>query len=480
MVTDRVYPPEVPEPDRWVEERLGETLWSIQRDIMRSVYANRRTAVKSCHGVGKSHIAARIAAEWLENHPPGEAFVVSTAPTFPQVRAILWRYIGQAHRKGKLRGRVNQTEWHIGAELVGYGRKPSDYDESAFQGIHARYVLVVIDEACGVPAQLWDAVDSLITGADCRVLAIGNPDDADSKFATVCEPNSGWNVITISAFDSPNFTREKMPRAVKAQLVGHEYVADARRNWGEDSAIYRSKVLGKFTADRDDGVVPASKIAACRTGDPDFDAPDTIDVQLGVDVGAGGDYSVIRERRGHRAGRVWRSRHDDPMRLAGEIVEVIRETGALRVAIDVIGVGWGVAGRLREVCAEDPSLSHVVIDGVNVGEAAKNPKRYRNRKAELWWEIGREQSLNGAWDLSAIDDRTAADLAAPRFEINSSGKIKIESKDEVRKRIGRSTDDADALILSFVQTAAPAAVIHAPAGAHARTVFSGPPGRATV
>lgn len=483
LVLDRVYPPATPEPDRWVEERLGEVLWSTQRTIMRSVYEHRRTAVKSCHGVGKSHIAARIIAEWLENHPPGEAFVVSTAPTFAQVRAIIWRYVGQAHRKGKLRGRVNQTEWHIGAELVAFGRKPSDYDESAFQGIHARYVLVVIDEACGVPPQLWDAVDSLITGEDCRVIAIGNPDDPDSKFAEVCEPNSGWNVLTISVFSSPNFTAEgrKLPRSLRSQLVGPQWVADARKNWGEDTAIYRSKVLGEFTADREDGVVPASKIAACRRLDegPESDA-ESLDVQLGVDVGAGGDYSSIRERRGHRAGRVWRSRHDDPMRLAGEVIAAIRETGATRVALDVIGIGWGVAGRVREVCAEDPTLSHVQVDGVNVGEAARNPKRFLNRKAELWWEIGREQSIAGAWNLATIDDRTAADLAAPRFEINSSGKIKIESKEEVRKRIGRSTDDADALILAFAQVAQPAAVVHAPTGAHARSVFSGPPGRATA
>ena len=137
-----------PDPVAWVERRLGEHLWSKQAEIARSVAAHLRTAVQSCHGSGKSYTAARVAAWWLDSHTPGDAFVVSTAPTYSQVRAILWREIGRAHAKGHLIGRVNQSEWWIGDEIVGFGRKPSDYNHEAFQGIHAAAVLVLIDEAC--------------------------------------------------------------------------------------------------------------------------------------------------------------------------------------------------------------------------------------------------------------------------------------------------------------------------------------------
>ena len=91
----------------------------------------------------------------------------------------------------------------IGNELVAYGRKPADYDPAAFQGIHARYVLVIIDEAGGVPKSIFDAVDALATNIDARVVAVGNPDDPGSHFAAICKPGSGWHVETISAFDTP-------------------------------------------------------------------------------------------------------------------------------------------------------------------------------------------------------------------------------------------------------------------------------------
>jgi hypothetical protein len=109
-------------------------------------------------------------------HPPGEAFVVTTAPTTPQVEAILWRYMGNAHRKAGLPGRITlDAKWYIGNELVAYGRTPADYDPAAFQGIHARYLLVIIDEAGGLPKSIFDAVDALATNVDARVVGVGNP-----------------------------------------------------------------------------------------------------------------------------------------------------------------------------------------------------------------------------------------------------------------------------------------------------------------
>jgi hypothetical protein len=94
------------DPSAWAQDKLGGHLWSKQRAIMASLVANRRTAVQSCHGAGKSHVAGLAASWWIDTHPPGEAIVVSTAPTYPQVHAILWEEIRRNHRKGKLPGRV--------------------------------------------------------------------------------------------------------------------------------------------------------------------------------------------------------------------------------------------------------------------------------------------------------------------------------------------------------------------------------------
>ena len=397
-----------------------------------------------------SHTAAIAASWWLDTHDPGSAFVVTTAPTFPQVRAILWRYIRRVHKAGKLTGRVNQTEWHIGDELVAFGRKPADHDESAFQGIHARYVLVIIDEACGVPEQLWVAADALTTNVDCRILAIGNPDNPASHFRKVCTPGSGWNTISISAFDSPNLTGEKVPNDLAMALVSREWVEEKRREWGEDNPLYQAKVLGAFAEDHPNQVVRQSDMAACRQpAETPLAGDDLLPVELGVDVGGGGDETVIRERRGRLACREWRALTDRPEQIAPMVLAAIKETGATRVKIDSIGIGFGVIGELRNMA--DGALHGAVIDAVNVAEKSSEPDKFLNLRAELWWEIGRGLCERRGWDLSTMAnaDATVAQLLEPRWDIDAQGRIRVEKKDEVIKRLGRSPDNADALLLAF-------------------------------
>jgi hypothetical protein len=437
-------------PVGWVSERLGQTVWSKQREIMLSVRDNRRTAVRSCHGVGKSHTASLVASWWLDTHPPGEAFVVTSAPTFAQVRAILWRYIRRVHRRGELAGRVNQTEWHMEDELVAFGRKPADHDESAFQGIHARYVLVILDEACGIPGQLWVAADALTTNTDCRILAIGNPDNPASHFRKVCQPGSNWHVIGISAFESPNLTGEQVPNDVAQALVSRGWVEEKATEWGEDNPLYKSKVLGEFSEDAPNKVVRASDIAKCRI-DPEVkaSAADLEPVELGVDVGGGGDETVIRERRGRRAGREWRAHTDRPEKIAPLVLQALKESGATAVKVDSIGIGFGVIGELRNLASQGKHTAQII--GINVGEKSSQPDKFKNLRAEIWWEIGRGLSEREGWDLSAMDnaDTTVAQLLEPLWEVDAQGRIFVEPKDEIRKRLGRSPDNADALLLAF-------------------------------
>lgn len=438
------------DPVRWVRERLGQTVWSKQREILDAVRDHRRVAVRSGHGVGKSWTAALVACWWLDTHPPGEAFVVSTAPTFSQVRAILWRYIRKHHRAGQLAGRVNQTEWLIDDELVGYGRKPADTDTDGFQGIHARYVLVVLDEACGIPEQLWTAADALATGPDCRILAIGNPDNPASHFRKVCMPGGSWHRMSISAFDSPNLTGEEVPEEMGAALVGREWVEEKASEWGEDNPVYRSKVLGEFSEDGPNQVVRGSDIAACRTAWETRPPADRfLPVELGVDVGGGGDETVIRERRGFQAGREWRAHTDRPELIAPLVMRAIAESGATVVKVDSIGIGFGVIGELRNAANRGEHKAHIV--GVNVAEAASQPSKFMNLRAELWWELGRGLSESRGWDLATMAnaDTTVAQLLEPRWDVDPKGRVRVEPKDEIRKRLGRSPDNADALLLAF-------------------------------
>lgn len=441
-------PPD-PEPVKWAEDKLRVALWSRQRQIIESVRDNRRTAVKSCHDSGKSFVAAVTAANWLDEHLPGEAFVVSSAPTWPQVRAILWREIGKLHRRGNLVGRVNQTEWHIGNELVGYGRKPADTDESGFQGIHAPYVLVILDEACGIPTQLFDAADTLITNENSRILAIGNPDEASGQFAKLFEPGSGWNTITIKAWDTPNFTGEEVPAEVRDSLLSQVWVEEKRQTWTETSPLWISKVEAEFPRDNTDGVVPWSWVNKCRL--VPMSQPEAVPVHLGVDVGAGGDLTVIRERRGPVAGHEWTSTSPDPEVVVGKVLVAIRETDATVVKVDTIGIGWAIAGWLKSQIREADDLrAKVKVVGVNVAEGAENPKRFFTKRDEMWWNTGRELSRQHGWDLSEMENAedTVAQLVAPTYEVKN-GKVKIEKKEDTIKRIGNSPDHADALLMAY-------------------------------
>lgn len=438
------------DPVGWAREVPEHYLWSKQREIIEALRDHRRVAVKSCHGVGKSDIASVSGAWWIATHPPDRVFLVTTAPTFAQVRAILWRYIRVLHKRGKLPGKVNQTEWHIDGELRGFGRKPSDTDNDAFQGIHGD-VLVILDEACGIPEQLWIAADALTTNPSCRILAIGNPDNPGTHFKTLFDPGSEWHQITISAFDSPNLTGEDIPPEIAEYLISQQWVEEKKREWGEDNPIYVAKVLGEFPSQDPMAVVRNEDVQACKYS---FDVPRTaselLPVTLGVDVGGGGDLTVIRERRGMVAGREWTSNSDRPEDLAPLVLRCIKETGATVVNIDTIGIGYGLAGELRNGAGRGEHSATIV--GVNVAEQAQRPDLYANRRAELWWEVGRLAFEQRAVDISSMQnaDQTLAELVDPRYSIDPKGRIRVESKDDIRERSGgRSPDHADAWLLAY-------------------------------
>lgn len=446
------------DPSRWAMDRAGVQLWSKQREIIESVRDHPQTAVHSCHAIGKSFVAATTVAWWLDVHPVGESFVVTTAPTDKQVKAVLWREINRLHTRAGLAGRTNLSEWYIGKELVAFGRKPADQDPTAFQGIHARYVLLVLDEACGIPKELWDAGSSIVSNEHSRTLAIGNPDDPFGEFAANCRPSSGWNVIHVGYRHTPNFTGEKVSEIVQDSLISPRWVEERKKKWGVGSAIFTSKCEGNFPLEGTSGTIPYAWAIACR--DLEFpESPHDV-AEGGIDVGAGGDRTVLRERRGLRAGREEVFVDADPMRTVGRLVEKINEWGLTRVKVDCIGIGWALAGRLRELSSVHNPTGALAGDcthacevvGVNFGERPTEgrEKQFLNKRAEVYWTVGREYSRLRRWDLGAVDDDVIAELTVSTYEIlDSFGKIKIEPKDKIIERLGESPDRAEALLLAF-------------------------------
>lgn len=445
------------DPVGFVQKRLKEFVWSKQIEILESIRDNRRTAVRSCHGPGKSFIAARAAAWWIETH--NDAFVVTTAPSGPQVKAILWKEIGRCHGKGSLRGRTNQTEWWLKSqygkeEIVAYGRKPADYDEHAFQGIHANHVLIVIDEACGVPENLWEAADNLMTNENAKILAIGNPDDPVTQFAEVCKPGSGWHVISISAFDTPNFTGEYVPDNIRDLLVSKLYEEEKKRKWGEDNPMYVAKILGEFPEVSAGGLIQIKwvKEAQLRTLEP------IGEIELGVDVGGGLDKNVIYKRQGPVVRLYSKDFNPDTMQSLGNLMKAVKETGATKAKVDAIGIGAGMCDRAKEIAADQKESRNTrqtagVIEGVKVSTAAINSEDFVNLRAEGYWGL-RERFQEGQIDLDPDDDDLAAQLVDVRTKPSSTGRTQIESKEQMRTRGKSSPDEADALMLAFVTPSA--------------------------
>lgn len=408
-----------------------------------------------------SWCAARAVCWWLDTHPPGEAFVVTSAPTAAQVRAILWREIGRAHAKGKLSGRLNQTEWWMqplegNEEIVAYGRKPADMDPTSFSGIHARYVLVVLDEASGIPVQLWEAADTLLTNDNARILAIGNP-ESGTEFEEVCKPGSGWNVIHISYKDTPNFTGEVVPESIRDLLIGPTWVEERRKKWGETNPLYIAKVLGLFPEIRTDGLFQPKWISQAQRNT--LEAPSTlipyIPNELGVDVGGGRDKSVIAHRLGSRVRIIHRDTNENTMTLLGHVIQKLRDTGATIAKVDRIGIGKGVCDRAAEIVkTREPNweLCRKIV-GVNVALPANNREEFINLRAESYWTV-RERAETNTLDLDPLDDDLAAQLLDLKW-FPTLGRVQIESKKDIRKRGRQSPDDADAVMLSFLKLVDP-------------------------
>ncbi len=448
-----------PEPERplpqdpavWIRDELDEHLWTHQTRVMRSVIEHRYTAWQACHGPGKSFSAARLMAWWIAAHPPGEAIAVSTAPSGQQVRGILWRELARAHNRANLPGKITNgavPEWQIGGEIVAFGRKPADYTDAAqaraaFQGIHARYVLVVLDEAGGIPEWLWEAVDTLVTNEASRVLAIGNPDDPTTHFAKVCAPGTDWHTLRTSAFDTPAFTGEPIPEQMKESLVSKLWVEERRREWGEESPLYISKVLGEFPEVADDVLVYPKLVREAHERDRSGYA--TTDAgRFGMDVARhGSDETVIYRNRGGmiRLEDAWRKM--DTHESAQRAQRLLERDRYRHMQIDLPGIGGGVF---------DP-LAHAGfnVSAFNGGEAARDADRFVNRRAEAWWSF-REGLEAGLIDLDPDDDLLAAQLQAPKWKLDSSQRrIRVETKDEMRARGLKSGDRADAAILSYYE-----------------------------
>lgn len=441
-------------PADWAKEKANVHLWSKQREICQSVMENEKTAVRAGHGVGKSLCAAVIADWWIDTHPVGETFVISTAPSTSQVHAVLWAEMAKVHERAKLAGEIQLSDnWVIGRTLVAQGRKPAEHNKHVFQGTHRKFLLAIIDEACGIPEWIWTAIDTLATGEFNRILAIGNPDDSSSHFAKICKPGSGWNSLKISVLESPNFTNEVVDEELRVSLTQRKWVDDKRNTWGEGSAIWDAKILGEFSENDEHSVIPWSWVIAAQrrhnewleAGSPELPGRKII----GADIARfGNDSTVFAHRTGVLIKRLEVFRKLDT-EIVADLLKARMYIHEDLAVVDAGNMGAGVIDKLRH--------AGYIIKPFNFQARTKAMDRSRQwgmatQRSAAWWNM--RELLDPATDSEIMlpdDEELAAELIAPRWSEQIGAKIYVESKDDIKKRLNRSTDKADAVIMAFWQ-----------------------------
>ena len=442
------------DPEYFTKTILNKTLWPIQAEILKSVRDNPRTAVRSCHGIGKTFTAAMCILWFLYTHP--KAIVLSTAPTWRQVEKLIWKEIRSAYREAviPLGGNLlpKTPELHlIHDEWYAAGLSTNEPDR--FQGFHEEHILVIVDEAAGVNLEIYEAIEGILTSSGARLLLIGNPTAIGTPFYDAFT-KPGYQTFHVSAYDTPNFTaygitpddiasdtwQAKMQGVPYPRLITPQWVSDRYKAWGESSAPYQVRVLGNFPQQGEDTLIPLLWIELAM--ERWEDTPDGSPVQIGVDVAAyGSDKTVIAVRKGNKLCELHVYSQKNTRETAGLVQIASREHNTSRIAVDEIGIGRGVVDSLEEACYENV--------GVNVSERSSDSERWHNLRAELW--CGLRDRLDPDKEPIALppDDELLSELAGVRYKVDSRGAIQIESKDDMRKRLGRSPDRADAVVLAY-------------------------------
>ena len=353
------------DPQAWLSDVLGKRWYSKQAEIVNSFMSSSRTAVKSANGCGKSAVVADLITWIVATGVPSETLCIVSAPTLSQIEKVIFAYLkvnkGLADvNNTPIPGRITETlAWKLdgdnGAEFLVFGKRPSDQDiVSSFQGTRKRNTYVFLDEAGGLPTDMFTAAEAVATGSGSRILAIGNPDRRGTEFHRIFtnpQLSQDWSLHTISAFDLPTFTDEAVYPDDEDQknflngLTSVDWVEHKNRALGEDSARYKAKVLGEFPDEADNTFFPQNVLDV--SFDTVIEDDGSVRPVLGLDVARfGSDENVLYENRGGRVRRVDTWSKLDLIETARRVHAHAQRIGAAVINVDVNGVGGGVVDSL--------------------------------------------------------------------------------------------------------------------------------------
>lgn len=468
-------------PVEFATEVLGFFITREQRKILESLRDNPITNVQAAHGVGKSLIAA-IAVIWWVFAVGGLA--ITTAPTGNQVKQILWseiRKIYDRHRD-KLGGHRGELFLHLTEQARAYGFTSRDYDSNSFQGKHAEKLLLIEDEACGITEEIDDGFESCLTGSANRGLRIGNPIAPATPFQKACQkshiripvwshPNVSW-AYQIDPEDGIHKLKPDVADAIVDPVTGkvkdqHQWPDWCPRdvisgavsvNWiekvrGKSGRFWTSRVEGLFPVDCESSLVPQSWFLAARArydSNPDYwdNLARQFTCRMGLDVGDGEDPHAMSRWQGpvlyFAAKKECVGDMEDINRAADWAKKELLAYPDSKIWVDRAGVG---AGALSILIREK-----LFAYGTHWGSAARNPKQFKNLKAEQAWKLREAFRLktNAIAPLGdEVEEELMEDLAGINWEETPNELIIIEKKNKTKERIHRSPNIGDAVIIGF-------------------------------
>lgn len=425
-------------PHLFVKQALQATPEKWQREALEYLRDADRLAIRSGHGVGKSTLLAWCMLWWLLTRYPAK--IACTANTSTQLSDVLWGELDKWWRKLPT-GFKNLLE--IKSERMEFVEDPKQSfavartarkeTPEAFQGYHSPNMLFIIDEASGVDDIIFEVGRGAMSSPGAKTIMTGNPTRTNGYFYNAFHSmRAFWEVMKVACEDSTQ--------------VSKQYIEECKEEYGEESNAYRVRVLGEFPVEGDDVIIPMylAESAVTREVDP-------VGEEIwGLDVARfGDDRTALAKRRGNVCTepiKWWRNK--DLMQITGLIKHEYDEAAKKPIVIfvDVIGFGAGVVDRLAE--------QDLPVQGINVAELPAFGDKFMRMRDELWWSA---REWLRQMDCKLPDDGALiAELTLPTYAYTSSGKIKAEGKDEIKKRtaktassLGKSPDLADAFCLTF-------------------------------
>lgn len=427
------------DPVRFVEEVLGAKPLPYQRDFLNAIARNeRKISIRSGHGTGKSTSASWAMLWFLLLRFPNK--VVVTAPTsgqlFDALFAELKRWISELPEQLQQMLTVKSDRVELTAapsEAFISARTSRAETPEALAGVHSDNVLLVVDEASGVPEKVFEAAAGSMSGHSATTVLLSNPTRSSGTFfESQTRMSDSWWTQRWSCVDSP--------------LVSDEFVQEMRERYGEESNAFRIRVLGEFPLSDDDTIIPYHLVESAVHRDLEVHE-DTPSV-WGLDVARfGTDKTALCKRQGPIVTEIRAWRGLDLMQTVGRVVaeyEGLPPSAKPReILVDSIGVGAGVVDRLHEM--------GLPVRGVNVSETPSLKETYMNLRTELWFKT--KGWLENRSCKLPENEQLMAELTSIKYSFTSSGKMKAESKDEMRKRGLGSPDLADALCLTMASEA---------------------------